>query len=520
MVFDGSKWINDKLTMADLGIVDGTNNQVLTTDGNGNYTFKTISGGVGGGNFSGSYLDLTHKPTFATVATSGLYTDLTNKPALATVATSGSYADLTNTPSLATVATTGKYNDLTAKPLLSTVATSGSYNDLFNKPNFSSVALGGRYSDLTGTPTLAAVATTGSYNDLIDKPTLTAGSPGAMNYKVYAPARTTGVNALGSTILSTTFTSTGNPVMIIVTGDANPRSAGWVLLQIFRNESGIGQRVQAETTAANINVPYCVQVVDTPSAGTYTYSLRTTSGMSGTWDFGELDGPTMTIVELTGATGPQGATGATGPAGVQGPKGDTGAVGPQGPAGNATGSILVSTNAVGNEGGEIDLTKSPNSTLSGNTVVIDQYIDRIRFFEAGGTTRGAYIDLSIAAPGVGTLLNNRVSAFVNAGTFVIMDNIKATVTTSGQRGLSLATVSGTATCYISGTYGSGVNTGGASAGFSMTTAPSASIFSWNFPGEGDTATYILNYGYTKSYRITVMIGGAYNNNMISIERLL
>jgi len=183
IVFDGSKWINDKLTMADLGIVDGTNNQVLTTDGNGNYTFKTISGGVGGGNFSGSYLDLTHKPTFATVATSGLYTDLTNKPALATVATSGSYADLTNTPSLATVATTGKYNDLTAKPLLSTVATSGSYNDLFNKPSFASIALSGRYSDLTGTPTLAAVATTGSYNDLTDKPTLTAGATGAQGPK-------------------------------------------------------------------------------------------------------------------------------------------------------------------------------------------------------------------------------------------------------------------------------------------------------------------------------------------------
>jgi len=206
--------------------------------------------------------------------------------------------------------------------------------------------------------------------------------------------------------------------------------------------------------------------------------------------------------------------------GPKGDKGDTGATGPQGPAGNATGSILVSTNASGDEGGEVDLAKSPNSSLSGSQVVIDQYIDRIRFFEAGGTTRGAYIDLSQAAAGVGTLLNNRVSAFVNAGTFVTMDNIKATVTTGGQRGLSLATVSGTATCYIGGTYGSGVGSGGASAGFSMTTAPSASIFSWNFPGEGDVATYVLNYAYTKAYRITVMIGGAYNNNMISIERLV
>jgi hypothetical protein len=116
----------------------------------------------------------------------------------------------------------------------------------------------------------------------------------------------------------------------------------------------------------------------------------------------------------------------------------------------------------------------------------------------------------------------KVANFVNAGTFVVLDNIKATVTTSGQRGLSLATVSGTTTCYISGTYGmyGGSTVGGYSAGFSMTTTPSASIFSWSFGSEGDTATYILNYGYSKSYRIIVMIGGSYNNNMISIERLI
>jgi Major tropism determinant N-terminal domain len=176
----------------------------------------------------------------------------------------------------------------------------------------------------------------------------------------------------------------------------------------------------------------------------------------------------------------------------------------------------------GDEGAEIDFTKAPNSTLSGSTVVVDQYIDRLRFFESGGTNRGAYIDLKQAAAGVGTLLNNRVSAFVNAGTFVTMDNIKATVTTSSNRGLSLATVSGTATCFISGTYGmfGGATVGGSSAGVELTTTPSVSMFSWSFGSEGDTATYILNYGYTKSYRITMMIGASYNNNMISIERLV
>jgi hypothetical protein len=75
---------------------------------------------------SGSYADLTNKPTYATVASTGAYSDLTGKPSLATVATSGAYADLTGKPSLATVATSGDYADLTNKPsLLSLGSTAG-----------------------------------------------------------------------------------------------------------------------------------------------------------------------------------------------------------------------------------------------------------------------------------------------------------------------------------------------------------------------------------------------------------
>ena len=35
--------------LLDLGITDGANNQVLTTDGDGNFTFRTLAGGGGGG---------------------------------------------------------------------------------------------------------------------------------------------------------------------------------------------------------------------------------------------------------------------------------------------------------------------------------------------------------------------------------------------------------------------------------------------------------------------------------------
>jgi hypothetical protein len=189
-------------------------------------------------------------------------------------------------------------------------------------------------------------------------------------------------------------------------------------------------------------------------------------------------------------------------------------------SGALQGSIIVSVNSSGNEGGEIQLAKAPNSTLSGNNVIIDQYIDRIRFFEEGGTTKGAYIDLSQAAEGVGTLLNNRVSGLVNAGTFITMDNLKATVTTSGQRGLSLATVSGSNSYFIGGTYATDAS-GGYSGSLSVTTTPSSSVFNWNFTGAGNISTYILTDATnSRAYRITLQIGSAYNNNMISIERLV
>ena len=67
--------------------------------------------------------------------------------------------------------------------------------------------------------------------------------------------------------------------------------------------------------------------------------------------------------------------------------------------GTATGTYLVSTNASGDEGGEIQLAKPPNATLSGG-VTVDAYRDKLRIFEQGGSARGVSIDLSKAPAGV------------------------------------------------------------------------------------------------------------------------
>jgi hypothetical protein len=124
--------------------------------------------------------------------------------------------------------------------------------------------------------------------------------------------------------------------------------------------------------------------------------------------------------------------------------------------------------------------------------------------------------------GVG--LKGFASAYVNAGTFVTLDNLKFSVTTGGQRGLCCATVSGSVTVSISANYAlcGGAN-GGATQwpGATYTTTPSGSWFGWSFSNAGDGSTYLVNdYTNQRFYRVTLMIGYGYNNNFISVERLI
>ena len=92
----------------------------------------------------------------AAVATSGSYTDLTNKPTIPTkVSELQNDSGYVPSSSLATVATTGSYTDLTNKPTIPTKV-SELQNDSGYVPSSS----------------LATVATTGSYTDLTNKPTI------------------------------------------------------------------------------------------------------------------------------------------------------------------------------------------------------------------------------------------------------------------------------------------------------------------------------------------------------------
>jgi hypothetical protein len=324
---------------------------------------------------------------------------------------------------------------------------------------------------------------------------------GSVNYVQKLGSRVTGVTSTGVTIISETITTTGNPVQIMVTGDANPiGGVAWTRLQIYRDSTAIGNIVHVENSS-NLNVPYCVNVIDTPSAGTYTYSMRTVSGHSGTFDFGEQSGPTLTAVELkTNTNLPSTNNTFTGT--------------------NTFRSTTIFASAGGDEGGEIQFGVPVTNTTLQNRVTADVWQNRLRFFEGSAGANGVYIDLS-KPTGNNNEITYKASGLVNAGTFVQLDNIKATITTSGQRGLSLATISGTFVCNIAGNYaGAVVGASGSSGTATITTSASTSLFGWGFTTQGDIATYIItDTTNSRAYRITIQIGGSYLNNLVSIERL-
>ena len=105
------------------------------------------------------------------------------------------------------------------------------------------------------------------------------------------------------TIVSATITTGGNPVQIIATGDANNVTAStWCILQLYRGTTALGGQVQAESSAANENIPFGITWVDAVPAGTYTYSLKTNNVAGGSFQFGEATSPVISLVEIAGAS--------------------------------------------------------------------------------------------------------------------------------------------------------------------------------------------------------------------------
>jgi hypothetical protein len=205
---------------------------------------------------------------------------------------------------------------------------------------------------------------------------------------------------------------------------------------------------------------------------------------------------------------------------------------------DVTGSLQVSGNTtlkgnlnigtgVGAEGGEMQLAYAQTgNTLSGTSVVVDVYQDRLRIFESGGNARGVFLDLAKAPSGVGGELMYKAAGFVNAGVAVTLGDIQVIMSTSGSRSLQIRTTGSSFTGMASAhtTYSNGSYIYYSDKSFTVD-ANYGYIggVTWSFGNDGDLSVYyVRDTTNQRFYRFTLMVGNvtAYTNNFISIERLL
>jgi hypothetical protein len=156
--------------------------------------------------------------------------------------------------------------------------------------------------------------------------------------------------------------------------------------------------------------------------------------------------------------------------------------------------------------------------MSNNIVMRTGGVERLRIDASGNLNVTGSINLTNPSGNVSTKISTRFTA----GDFVNFDNLRFSVTTSGNRGLNVATVSGSAFLYVEATYNNGGVFGSRTTSpVEFTTNPSGSLFGWGFGSSGDTITYhFMDANNSRMYRVTLVIMPSYINNFITIERLL
>jgi hypothetical protein len=432
------------------------------------------------------------------------------------------------------------------------------------------------------------------WNGLVDQGALNAFSGFIPNY-AQSNASSVTRSSVGDIIVSQSITTSGRPIQIIATGDANPLSSGaWVQLQLFRDGTAIGKKIQAESSSSNENVPYCLNFIDNPTAGTYNYSVRITANGGGSYQFGEADGNQLTLLELgawSAGTMPlsRGGTGSTSFSngsvlfsdGSRIAENNTQffwdntnnrlGIGTSSPTSklniagggvklatgfsNSTNRPALTTATIGNyeirgvgsitgntqndgaddgflrlsAGGGTNTSSQSSIDISGFSTVSDMSnniimrtagTERLRIDPNGNVNITGKLNIGDAT---GNLIT-KVSGRVTAGNFLTMDNLRFTVTTSGNRSLAVATASGSVNLYVQAIYVNGVGSTSASrtsSASTYSTTLSGPLFNWHFGSSGDTIIYhFMDIDNGRMYRVTLVIMPSYIDNFISIERLL
>jgi hypothetical protein len=145
---------------------------------------------------------------------------------------------------------------------------------------------------------------------------------------------------------------------------------------------------------------------------------------------------------------------------------------------NLTAPYLVSSYSSGDEGGEIQLAKPPNGTLSGG-ITIDAYQNKLRFFEQGGSARGFYLDLSSAGAGVSTNLAAGGGSATSVSNYADNRVITSDGTTAGLNAESNFTFNGSLLTAPSGNFTSSLQVNSINVSVSGHTHTSNSITDFN-----------------------------------------
>ena len=224
--------------ITDLGIVDGSAGQVLSTDGTGNFTFRDIQA------TSIDFINVTNKPTTLAGygindAFTGRYEDLTGTPSLF----SGAYADLTGKPAIP-----ADLSDLTDNDAL---LFDGNYDSLANLPSIPA-----DLSDLTDANSLLFSR---DYLDLSNKPTAFSGLSSLSM-------------SLGITVdeFSNDDTMTDNSASALVTERAVKTYVASQIGGLRLINLGIAEGTAGQVLTTNGAGTYTFQTIDTDTIGNFT----------------------------------------------------------------------------------------------------------------------------------------------------------------------------------------------------------------------------------------------------------
>jgi hypothetical protein len=428
------------------------------------------------------------------------------------------------------------------------------------------------------------------WNGLVDQGALQSFSGYVPNY-AQSNASSVTKSSVGDIVVSQSITTSGRPVQIIATGDANPGANGaWVQLQIYRDGTAIGKKVQAESSSVNENVPFCLNYIDNPTAGTYTYSVKIVGGGSAGFNFGESDGNHITLLELgawSAGVMPVAKGGTGGSSYTSGSvlfsdgtkiaeknanlfwdnTNNRLGIGTSSPTvalevnGAVNATVLNLTNvtttpSINVKNGDAAATYNDNAQIkmgwAGSAAGTTQYAqfmhtrhnagttgNAIDFYLSNGTANntinsGSTKAMSIESPGnidiPGKItladpsgnVTVKGAGFVNGGVAVTLGDLQVQMAASGSRSLLIKTTGASFTGMVSAyaTYS------GSFTYFSDVTQTISGTYgylgtTWSFGSDGDVANYFVrDTSNSRFWRITLMVGYGYNNNFISIERLL